>query len=124
MVNNIKEVFEQILHKVTWMDAVTRKQALAKVAAMATHIGYPDELMDNKKLEAYYEGLKIDRDNYLDSILQLNRFGTKKVFLKLRQAVNKTDWVTHSKPAVVNAFYSPIENSIRKYSVFRFRHNK
>ena len=27
--------------------------------------------------------------------------------------VNKTDWVRHGRPAVVNAFYSPLENSIQ-----------
>ena len=27
--------------------------------------------------------------------------------------VNKTDWVRHGQPAVVNAFYSPLENSIQ-----------
>lgn len=37
-------------------------------------------------------------------------FGLK----KLREPVNKTDWITHGRPAVVNAFYSPLENSIRK----------
>jgi neprilysin len=114
MVQNIEVEFEEILKTVDWMDAKTREQALDKVKSMATHIGYPDELMNNKKLEEYYEGLKIDSTNYLESILRLNRFGTNKVFLKLRQPVNKTDWITHSKPAVVNAFYSPIENSIRK----------
>ena len=25
--------------------------------------------------------------------------------------VNKTDWVRHGQPAVVNAFYSPLKNS-------------
>ena len=27
--------------------------------------------------------------------------------------VNKTDWIRHGRPAVVNAFYSPVENSIQ-----------
>ena len=27
--------------------------------------------------------------------------------------MNKTDWVRHGQPAVVNAFYSPLENSIQ-----------
>ena len=34
-------------------------------------------------------------------------------FGKLREKVNKTDWVRHGNPAVVNAFYSPLENSIQ-----------
>jgi predicted metalloendopeptidase len=37
-------------------------------------------------------------------------------FQKLKKKcfqVNKTDWVRHGQPAVVNAFYSPLENSIQ-----------
>lgn len=116
MVNGIKSEFEDILKTVEWMDETTRKAALSKVKAMATHIGYPDELMDNNKLEEYFENLKINESTYLESVLDMNIFGTNRAFKKLRLPVNKTDWITHSRPAIVNAFYSSIENSIRKYS--------
>ncbi|XP_055543996.1 neprilysin-2-like isoform X1 [Wyeomyia smithii] len=114
MVNDIKAIFVNILEKVEWMDEVTRKSALEKVGSMVTHIGYPDELMDDKKIAEYYEDLQFKpEDNYLNTILYMNQFGTTKAFKKLRQSVNKTDWITHSRPAVVNAFYSSIENSIQ-----------
>lgn len=115
MVSGIRTEFEKILAKVPWMDAITRKSALNKVKAMSTHIGYPDEMMDNSKLEEYYKGLDIDSEKYLESVLRMNIFGTDYAFNKLRKPVNKTDWVTHARPAVVNAFYSSIENSIRKF---------
>ena len=50
------------------------------------------------------------------SLLNLTKFGTDYSFAKLREPVNKTDWITHSRPAVVNAFYNSLENSIREYS--------
>lgn len=115
MVNNIKIEFEQILNNVDWMDDKTRVAAHTKVKAMATHIGYPDELMDNKKLEEYYKDLEIDSKKYLESVLRMSVFGTDYAFNKLRKPVNKTDWITHARPAIVNAFYSSIENSIRKF---------
>lgn len=114
MVNSIKEEFESILKTVPWMDSKTRAAALCKVKTMVTHIGYPDELMDDKKLIEFYKNVKVDEDKYLESILSINIFGTDRAFKKLREPVNKTDWITHSKPAVVNAFYSSIENSIRE----------
>ena len=40
-------------------------------------------------------------------------FGTNYAFSQLRQRVDKADWVRHGRPAVVNAFYSPVENSIQ-----------
>lgn len=118
MVNSIKEEFESILKTVPWMDDTTRAAALCKVKTMVTHIGYPDELMDDKKLIDFYKNITIDENKYLESILSINIFGTDRAFKKLREPVNKTDWITHSKPAVVNAFYSSIENSIRKFKTF------
>lgn len=115
MVNGIRKEFENILEDVNWMDDETRQSALNKLHSMSTHIGYPDEIMDNKKIEKYYENLSIDPNNYLASVLNMNVFGTDYAFNKLRKPVNKTDWVTHARPAIVNAFYSSIENSIRKF---------
>lgn len=97
------------------MDEKTRANALNKAAGMISHIAYPDELLDDKKLEEFYSRLELDPDNYLGSILNLTIFGTDFSFGRLRQPVNKTEWITHGRPAVVNAFYSSIENSIRKY---------
>jgi len=113
MVNGIKAEFEHILKKVEWMDDVTRKAALEKVNTMETHIGYPVELRQNEKLIEYYKNLTITEETYLESILNINIFSTNKAFAKLRKPVNKTDWITHARPAIVNAFYSSIENSIQ-----------
>lgn len=95
------------------MDEKTRSSALDKAATMASHIAYPDELLDDKKLEEFYQNLELSEDNYLESILNLTLFGTEYSFSKLRKPVNKTDWLSHARPAIVNAFYSSIENSIR-----------
>lgn len=95
------------------MDDETRKAALDKAESMSTHIAYPDELLDDKKLEELYAKLEISPGNYLQSILNLTLFNNEYSFDKLRKPVNKSDWVTHGRPAVVNAFYSSIENSIR-----------
>lgn len=119
MVHGIRKEFELILREVNWMDNETREAALNKLKGMSTHIGYPDEIMDDSKIEEYYDNLEIDENNYLSSVLNMNVFGTNYAFNKLRKPVNKTDWVTHARPAVVNAFYSSIENSIRKCTIER-----
>ncbi|CAH1980231.1 unnamed protein product [Acanthoscelides obtectus] len=113
MVADIRAEFYDILKKVDWMDDITREHALDKAKAMTTHIAYPDELLDDRKLEQFYEHLELDPDHYLHSILNLTLFGTRFSFKRLREPVNKTDWITHGRPAVVNAFYSSIENSIQ-----------
>ncbi|XP_050295817.1 neprilysin-2 isoform X1 [Anthonomus grandis grandis] len=113
MVSDIRSEFQNILKKVDWMDEKTRQNALDKAKSMSTHIGYPDEMLSDKKLEEFYGDLELDENQYLPSILNLTLFGTRFSFRRLRQPVNKTDWITHGRPAVVNAFYSAIENSIQ-----------
>ncbi|KAH8294815.1 hypothetical protein KR018_003377, partial [Drosophila ironensis] len=113
MVSDIRDVFNDILDEVNWMDDKTKKEAKEKLHSMATHIGYPDEMLDNEKLAKYYEKLNINPDKYFESFLGMNIFGTDYSFNKLRLPVNKTDWVRHARPAIVNAFYSSLENSIQ-----------
>lgn len=59
MVADIRAEFEDILKKVDWMDDQTRKNALAKAKSMTAFIAYPDELLDNRKLEEFYDGVSI-----------------------------------------------------------------
>lgn len=103
------------------MDDETRKSALDKASSMSSHIAYPDELLDDKKLEGFYKKLELTTDNYLKGILNLTLFGVEYSFGKLRKPVNKSDWITHGRPAIVNAFYSSIENSIRECYIFLSR---
>lgn len=56
----------------------------------------------------------MNRRDYLMNVLNLTKFGTEYAYKKLREPVNKTDWISHGRPAIVNAFYAPLENSIRK----------
>lgn len=112
MVDAIKKEFEEILKQVPWMGETTREAAMTKIKTMHTHIGHPDELMDDQKLIDFYKTVAVDEDKYLESILSIQRFDFDRDFHKLRLPVNKTDWIKHSKQAQVNAFYSSLENSI------------
>lgn len=114
MVNSIREVFEGTLKTIPWMDSQTREAALVKAKSIVAHIGFPDELMDDKKLEEYYKDVKVNEKKFLESVLSIKAFKADLDYKKLRKTVNKTDWETHSKAAVVNAAYSSIENSIRE----------
>lgn len=116
-----------------------RKNAIDKAKSMTTHIAYPDELLDDNKLNEFYDNvcdffiqrnrlilwrfilffvfifqLEVNDGDYYTSVLNLTKFGTDYSFSKLRQPVNKSDWIIHSRTAIVNAFYSAIENSIRE----------
>ncbi|XP_014207874.1 neprilysin-2-like [Copidosoma floridanum] len=114
MVSQIRTQFIKILHTIDWMDNKTREAALEKAQSMTTYIAYPDELLDDKKLKKFYKKLEISSGSYLESALNLSRFRKNNTFEALRKPVNKSEWISHSKSAIVNAFYSPTKNSIRQ----------
>lgn len=117
MVNKVRAEFERVVRKVKWMDEGTRQTALKKLHAISTYVGYADELMDNSKIEEFYKGLRIDESNYLTFALGINVFDYDQSFGQLYKPENKTDWITRTPPFIVNAFYAPSQNGIRKNDI-------
>lgn len=113
MVQDIREEFRQILDEISWMDGKTRQRAHKKLNAIKEYIAYPPEIMVNSNLEELYKGLKISSDSYFQNGIDMSIWSTNYHWSKLREKVDKTDWKRHANPAVVNAFYSSIENSIQ-----------
>ncbi|XP_047105420.1 neprilysin-2-like [Schistocerca piceifrons] len=111
MVGDIRREFLRTLRQLDWMDEGTRKKALEKAKSMVAHIAYPDELLDDRKLDHFYEKLEINPTLYLESMLNVTKFLTNYTFSQLRQPINKTEWIIH-KTTDVNAAYDPAENSI------------
>ena len=54
---------------------------------MVEHIGYPSELLDMQKLEDVYKGLEMDEKFYLESAVNMSKFGTDFSFRRLREKV-------------------------------------
>uniref|UniRef100_A0A2P2HZF3 Neprilysin-like n=2 Tax=Hirondellea gigas TaxID=1518452 RepID=A0A2P2HZF3_9CRUS len=113
MVSYIRAEFDKILRTVDWMDDETRVRAINKSLAITPHIAYPEELLIESKLTELYNGLGISSGELLSNMRNLTIFGTNYSFRRLREKVNKNDWKSHGAAAVVNAFYSPLENSIQ-----------
>lgn len=69
----------------------------------------------------------VDTNNFLRSNLNISLFYTEKFIRQFRKPVNKTEWILHSYPVVVNAYYDSLENSIRMFrksiEFARFYHN-
>lgn len=118
MVEDIRDAFIQMLHDVPWMDDDTKQKAISKAQALTTHIGYPDELTNDTNIEELYKDLELTSDEYLMNALRLNHYKTDFAYRQLHVPINKTHWLSHASPAVINAFYSAIENSIRKWFTY------
>lgn len=115
MVDNIMIAFKEIVDKIDWMDEQTRGNARDKADLMASQMAYADELLDDNRLVEYYLNFNVtvDEDAYYDSILKLGSASTQYSSSRLRQAVNKLEWPAFVTPAIVNAFYSSLENTIK-----------
>ncbi|XP_046689150.1 neprilysin-2-like, partial [Homalodisca vitripennis] len=113
MTNMIREEIIRDIQELDWMDEETKKRALHKASQIVQHIGYPDELMDMKKIEEYYKGLDIDKDQYFEALVDLSRWANDYKFRQLREEVNRTDWRSHGTVTTVNAFYYHMENSMQ-----------
>jgi putative endopeptidase len=103
MVDDLLAAFRARLEKVDWMSEATRKQALAKLAAFKTKIGYPDNWRD-------YSGLVVNRESYAGNRMCSAAFELRYNLAKAGKPVDKTEW---SIPAyTVNAGYDPTNNDI------------
>lgn len=114
MVDSIRDEFKEILRANDFMDNKTKQSAMEKVNAMASHVGYPDELLDDRKLEEYHKGIDVDPESLLNSVLKINIFYSDYSFNELRLPVNKSEWIAHAATTFINAYYSFEENSIGK----------
>ncbi|NWV84991.1 NEP protein, partial [Dasyornis broadbenti] len=111
MIADIRDVFIKTLDELPWMDAETKKRAEQKATAIRERIGYPDEIVTNdNKLNSEYQELNYKEEEYFENIIQNLVFTQKKRLKKLREKVDKEEWI--SGAAVVNAFYSASRNQI------------
>ncbi|MBN3322052.1 NEP protein, partial [Atractosteus spatula] len=110
MIDEIREVFINTLDDLQWMDEETKRKAEEKARAIRERIGYPENIKDNAQLDKEYKDLNYNVEEYFENILQNLEFGQKKRLQKLKEKVNKEEWITGA--AIVNAFYSSSRNQI------------
>ena len=113
MVSDLRNEFESILNLIDWMDDETKEKAQKKLSTIKEYIGYPQEILENKKIEDLYKGLEISPDSFYQNSINMGFWSINYHWSKLREQVDKTDWKRHSNPAVVNAYYNALENSIQ-----------
>merc|ERR1711899_164378 len=113
MVRDIRAEMDVILKSIKWMDDKTRVRAREKLRTMREYIGYPEELLQVHLLEEVYKDLEVSPEKHFENGIEVGKWSTTYVWSKIREKIDKTDWKRHDQPAIVNAFYSPLENSIQ-----------
>ncbi len=103
MVRNLQAAFRERLLAADWMSEDTRRQALEKLAAFTTKIGYPDKWRD-------YSALAVDRGPFAQNVLRSDAFEFRRTLDKLGKPVDRAEW--GMSPPTVNAYYNPALNEI------------
>ncbi|MFN2454334.1 MAG: M13 family metallopeptidase [Pyrinomonadaceae bacterium] len=103
LVGNLIAALRTDLATIDWMGDATRKQAIAKLEAFTTKIGYPDKWRD-------YSALKIERASYFDNAFRSAQFATQRQLRKIGKPVDRTEW--GMTPPTVNAYNNSLMNEI------------
>jgi len=106
----IKEAMSYRIPKMPWLDRQTRNLAIQKVFSLTDKIGYPDFVMDPKKVTEEYEGLNIDSDDFFTNVVNSNFYDVGKNLKDIKKPVDRTKW--EMTPQTVNAYYNPPMNEI------------
>ncbi len=103
LVENLRTTLREELEAAAWMNAETRKSAIAKLNAFQAKIGYPNRWRD-------YSKVQVKRDNLHASLRSATLAGRAYQLAKIGKPVDKNDW--GMSPPTVNAYYSPQMNEI------------
>ncbi|KQS02414.1 endothelin-converting protein [Sphingomonas sp. Leaf357] len=103
LIANLRAAYKERITANTWMDAKTKEQALAKLAAFDPRIGHPVKYID-------YSTLKIDRNDPVGNVIRASEFQHRLDLDRLKKPVDRSLW--NMTPQTVNAYYSPFTNQI------------
>jgi putative endopeptidase len=103
MVEHLEAVLRDRLLSLEWMSEATRRQALAKLDAFQTKIGYPDVWRD-------YSALAIERGPFLANLQRAAEFEHARRMATIGGPVDRTEW--QMTPPTVNAYYTATMNEI------------
>ncbi len=103
MIENLRSAYRDRIKALSWMSEETKEKALKKLEAFTYKIGYPDEWKDYSKLE-------INKETYLQNVLNARMYRYKMMTDKLGKPVDKKEWFM--TPHMVNAYYSSSGNEI------------
>ena len=85
----------QDLEGLDWMDDKTRARAIGKLSEMKELVAYPDELLNQEKVDDFHRGLEVTGEDYLLDRLRLNNWIDKYKIDQLRLEVDPNDWTKH-----------------------------
>ncbi len=103
LVAALRAALAKDIDSLAWMSDGTRKEAHAKLAAMAQKIGYPEKWLD-------YATIDIRRGDYFGNFERISAFNRQRNIAKIGNPVDPKEW--NVPVPTVDAFYSGQNNQI------------
>lgn len=103
LVENLRATLRESLESADWLEASTRKAAVAKLQGFVTKIGYPE------KWETY-STVNISRDSYFNNSKEAQMGELRENLSHVGKAPDKKKW--EMTPPTINAYYNPPYNEI------------
>lgn len=93
MILDLNEAFTDILKTSGWLDDVTRERALKKIQNMITLLGYPCFVENHKRIDEYYENLRICKWDHFGNSQRLRAFKLASNFALFKHPRNREVYV-------------------------------
>jgi endothelin-converting enzyme/putative endopeptidase len=103
LISNLEDAYRERISSNSWMDEVTRKAALEKLAAFEPRIGHPVKYID-------YSSMKVVKGDPLGNAMRSADFEWKLELSRFPKPVDRTLW--EMTPQEINAYYNPLANQI------------
>ncbi|CAF1168465.1 unnamed protein product [Adineta steineri] len=110
LIKNIREIFDENLDKLQWIDESSKNEAKIKLKKIYEKIGYPDFIRNQTILNERYGGYPMIENDYFNNEIKIITRDRRRTLLKYQQKVDRTDW--QMTPPTVNAYYNPTSNEI------------
>jgi endothelin-converting enzyme/putative endopeptidase len=103
LIQNFRDALQEKIETNSWMDAATKKEALAKLSTFDPRTGHPAKYID-------YSSLKVDRGDLFGNVLRSEQFDWNLLLERMKKPVDRTLW--GMTPQTNNAYYDPTQNQI------------
>lgn len=103
LIGNLRAAYKAKIEGSSWMDAATKQQALAKLAAFDPRVGHPVKYID-------YSALGVVRGDPVGNAMRAGEFEHRLALSRLDAPVDRKLW--GMTPQTVNAYYDPLNNQI------------
>lgn len=111
---NIRRQLKRMIKRSDLLDSSAKIHALEKLESMHFQLGYPDDYLNDTKIEKYFSGLKLNENGTLiEDEMAINLFKTHR---KFRQYKKQTKNVPkYSDVTMANCLYDMNRNAVCKF---------